>query len=372
MLGLKEKYPIGIDIGDQNVYAAQFQKNRQKISVRELFHRPLDNGETDGTESDSALLPVLKEIAKNKRFRGKIAAIHVPAQHVYSFPVTFEVGVDETLEDAIVRESRRYLSFPLEEAVIDYPSIHDISSGPGKKFRANIIAIHREQIEHYMQLLKRAGLSLEAIDFSLSSLLRLHRYLYSVKDDLVILCNIGHRQSLIAIVTRESILAQRNVAWGTQPLLNRLDTSLELAPNSQQAAGMLKKYGLLYEDYTSSSGAASGEETGDKEDAMEIYRAVFQILTPHIDELIHEFHQIMAYVRSEAQKAKFEEIFLYGQASLINFLDQYLEKRLNIPTQCIDPMSKLTLSYNSLVPDTAEGAPFAQALGLAMRKVRWL
>ena len=126
MLGLKERYPIAIDIADQNIYAAQFQETRQGIAVRELFYRKLDNGQTDSTEPDDALVPVLKEIAKNKRFRGKSVAIHLPAQHVYSFPITFEIGAEETLEDAIVRECRRHLSFPLEEAVVDYPSIVDI------------------------------------------------------------------------------------------------------------------------------------------------------------------------------------------------------------------------------------------------------
>lgn len=372
MFNPREKYPIGIDIANQNIYAAQLQETRQGIAVRELFYRELDNGQADSNEPDDALVPVLREIAKNKRFRGKSAAIHLPAKHVYSFPVTFEIGAEETLEDAIVRECRRHLSFPLEEAVIDYPSVTDISSGKNKSFKANIIAVRRDQVEQYILLLKRAGLSAEAIDFDLSSLLRLHNYLFSIKDDPVILSNIGHSQSLIAIVTKDSILAQRNVPWGIQPLLNRLETNLELSGNRKQAAGMLTKYGLAYEDRISSSDALLAEKNWNKDDAIEIYRTIFQILTPYIDELIHEFYQITGYVRSEMQGVKFEEISMYGQASLINFLDQYLEKRLNIPTKCINPMNKLTLSDGSLLPDTAEGAPFALALGLAMRKVTWL
>jgi type IV pilus assembly protein PilM len=372
MFNLKNRYPIGIDITDQNIYAAQFQKTRQGISVRELFHRKLNHVQTDGAKPDDTLVPVLKEIAKNKRFRGKSVSIHLPARQIYRFPITFEIAGDETLEDGMVRECRRHLSFPLEEAVIDYPSLIDISSGKNKKFKAVILAVRREQVKQYIHLLKRAGLWVEAIDFDLSSLLRLHNYLYSIKDDPLILCNIGHSQSLIAIVTQNSILAQRNVPWGIQPLLNRLETNLELSGNGEQALGMLKKYGLYYEHQISSDSGVSAEENGDKDDAMEIYRTVFQILTSHIDGLIHEFYQITGYVRSEMQKVKFEDIYMYGQASSINFLDQYLEKKLNIPTKCINPMIKLTLSDSSLLPDTAEGAPFALALGLAMRKVTWL
>ncbi len=333
MFNLKDKYPIGIDIGDQAIYAAQFKKTRQGISVRELFYRELGNESIDSSEPDDALLPVLKEIKKNKRFRGKSVVIRLPAKHVNSSLITFEVGAEETLEDAITMECRRYLTFPIEEAVIDYPSIVDISSGKNNRFKANIIAVRRDQIEQYINILKRAGLSVEAIDFDLSSLLRLHNYLFSIKDGPVILCNIGHSQSLISVVTNDNILAHRNVPWGTQSLLNRLETTLELSSDSEQAASILTKYGLYYGDSISPSGNSPGEENRDQDDTIEIYRSVFQILAPLVDKLLHEFYQITGYVRSEIQEVKFEEIYMYGQASLINFLDKYFKKRLNIPTQ---------------------------------------
>jgi len=370
MLNLKNRYPIGIEIADHNIYAAQLKKTRQGITVRELFHRKLGNGQTESLESLDDMVPVLKEIVKSKRFRGKSAVILLPAQYVDSFPVSFEIGSNQTIEEAIVRECGKYLSIPPEEAVIDYPSIDDISSGKNKKYKVNIIAGRRDRIERYIGMLKKAGLSAEAIDFGLSALLRLHHYLYAPKDNPVILCNIGHRQSLIAVVTKDSILAQRNVPWGIQPLLDRLETNLELAGNSEQAAGMLTKYGLFYEDFISSPGTGPSEGDQDKNSVVEIYRTIFQILTPYIDELIHEFYQVIGYVRAEPQGAKFEEICMYGQASLIHHLDKYLEGRLNIPTRCINPM--LSLADGGLLSNTVGGAAFALALGLAMREVKWL
>ena len=53
-------------------------------------------------------------------------------------------------------------------------------------------------------------------------------------------------------------------------------------------------------------------------------------------------------------------------------LDGYLENRLNIPTRAINPMHEVPLSESSILPDISSGAPFALALGLAMRKVTWL
>jgi len=80
-----------------------------------------------------------------------------------------------------------------------------------------------------------------------------------------------------------------------------LKTNLELSGNSEQALAMLKKYGLYYDHHISADSDVSVEENRDKDDAMEIYRTVFQILNPYVDGLIHEFYQITGYVRSEMQ-----------------------------------------------------------------------
>ena len=372
MFKMKEKYPIAIEIGDRHVFAAQLQKTRRGIAVRDLFHQELNDSQPDSAESEEALVQACKAVAKHSGFKGKNAAILLPSRHVNCFPLTFEALDSESVEDAIVRECRKLISFPLEKAVIDYPSIVEISADNKRRFRASIVAVHRDQVDRHIRLLKKAGLSVEAIDFDLLALLRLHRYLFSLKEDPIIFCNIGYQRSLMAIVTRESILAQRNTHWGIQGLLSRLQTNFEFSASSDQAAAMLSKYGLMYESYLESADDLPDKKKAVLGDDQGIYRTVFQILTPYMDVLIHEFYQTIGYVRSELQTARFDELFLYGQAGAINFLEPYLESRINIPVTCINPMLKLALSDGDTLSDSARGGPFALALGLAMRKVTWL
>ena len=103
-----------------------------------------------------------------------------------------------------------------------------------------------------------------------------------------------------------------------------------------------------------------------------MYRAIYQIIIPHIEELIGEFYKMIVFLRSEERDSVFEGICIYGEGTLINHLDSYIEGRLNIPTQVKNSMTKLGLSDDGSLPDSSESAQFALALGLAMRKVRWL
>ena len=372
-MNLKEIYPIGIDIGSNNIYAAQLKKNRQDLVARGFVHRECE-GAAQGIFNDGdGLIPVLREIAKDKRFRGRRAVVQFPSQYLLSFPITIELQGEEDIEQAILRKSKDYINFPLEEAIIDYPSLTPSVSGDVDKYRASINAVRRDHMKQYLLTLKKAGLTVEAVDSGISSLIRLHSHTYKSIQNPTILCNIGSGLSLFSVVTKDSILFQRHVPWGVQTLLRNLQANLELSQDRQKAAVLLKKYGLFYGDCLECNGSINlGGEVMEQDDMRDMYRAIYQIINPHIEELVHEFHKVIGYARSEVHGESFEGIYIYGQGTTIHHLDSYLERRLNVPTKLMNPLSKIGLSDDSILPDLSEGSRFGLALGLAMRKVSWL
>jgi type IV pilus assembly protein PilM len=369
MFNLKFKYPIGIDIGSQDIYAVQLKEIRHGFAIRGMLHRGIDEEVTGIPDANDTLVPLLKEISRNRQFLGKRVVVHFPSQNIFSFPIRFQVGNTETIEEVIIRESKERLPFPMEEAIIDYPSIVSLPSGEASEYKATIVTVHRDHMKQYLLMLKQAGLIVEAVDFGVSSLIRLHNHLYDAIRNPIILCNIGQTQSLLSIVTKDSILAQHNVAWGIQILLRRILTNLELSNEKDKAKILLIKYGLVHEDRESCN---NGPDVTEDITTDNIRRAIYQIIASYMEELTHELHKIVGYVRSEERNVVFEGIYMYGQAPFIRCLDHYLERRLNSPTTLINPMTKVVLSDNSTLPDISEGAPFALALGLAMRKVPWL
>ena len=163
----------------------------------------------------------------------------------------------------------------------------------------------------------------------------------------------------------------RNVTfpWGTRALLDKVRAGFGLKDEARKAEALLTRYGLLYEDRETwkQEVDAAKEAT-----AESVSRAIYQIVSPHIEELVYEIHKLVSYVRSEEQSVSFEGIYLYGEATVIRHLDSCLERRLSIPTRVMDPMSTMDLSDESILPDRSRGAPFGLALGLAMRRLTWL
>ncbi|MCX5806840.1 MAG: pilus assembly protein PilM [Proteobacteria bacterium] len=360
---IESRYPIGIDIGAKYIAAAQLRDEKGKKVLRGLHYRKLDAG----TENDDILVSALREITKSKVFAGRRVVLSIPSKNLSIFPIHFQIEKTGSLEEAILRESEKYLPFPLEDAVIDYPSLLSEESGDFNQYKALIVAARREDLKKYMALLKDAGLHVDVFDFSVSALIRLHYYLYQKGPNPVILGHIGLSKSLFAVASQESIVVQRDVGWGSEVMLEEFLSSIDISHDNGSAKAILKRHGLSYEDHD----PAKADQEKDS-DTIGIERAVYQIITPHIDEFLHEMDKGISYARVEARSPEFEGIYLYGQAGIVSSLDKYIERRMNIRTEIVNPLDRIPLSDKRLLAAIPDDAPLALALGLSMRRVPWL
>ena len=275
----------------------------------------------------------------------------------------------ESVESVIVRESIERITIPVNEAIIDYTSVARTGDEKGNQYNATVISVKKDLIKQYLLMLKQSGLSVEVVDYGLSSLIRLHQYLCDSIQDTVILCHIGYKESLLSILSNDGILAQRHIHWGIQPIFEKLQQNLGLADDSKAAKTLLRKYGLIYENRQNDKSAA--DTVSDIKMDSRI-RPTYQIIVPYINKLIHEFQTMIAYVRSEQQDTAIKNIYIYGQGTLINHLDQFFESRLNIKTELINPLKKISFPDESTLTEEFEDIPLTLAMGMGMRKVKWL
>jgi type IV pilus assembly protein PilM len=362
MRDLRNSYAIGLDIGSTHVAAAQLTKKNNRTLIGGLFYRDLDPRQ----ENDDVLVSALTDIRRSGRFSGRRVVLSVPSKNLSIFPLHFRLDEALSLDDAILAEAEKFLPFPLGEAIMDYPSlVGEVDGHPGS-YKAVVAAMRRGDAERYMALLREARLRVEAIDLSVSALIRLHHYLCGVSPNPVILGYVGHSKSILVVFTGESIAIQRIIDWGSATLLEEFLKHMDIPDDRYKARAILKRYGLTYEH----PGPTKAVEEEDP-DAVAGRRAVYQIIAPHIDEFLHEMDKAISYARVEERHPEFEGIYLYGQATLVSSLDHYVESRLNMKTRILDPVEKMDVASGGIVSDIPPDAPLAVALGLAMRRVPW-
>ncbi len=366
MMPLK-KYPIAFDIGFRDIYALQLGKSRGRLSVQSIFHQKLEKDLTDIGQSNQDLIHALKNIKKQGRFNGNRAVIHIPAQKVFSFPIEFVLKNDETIEEAIIREVEQNLPYPLEEAVIDYPSITGLTEKDAKK--VIIVSARRNDIEEILAVFKKTGFQADALDFRPISSIRLHKYLSQVSDKPSVICYVGREESSVQIFNTDRILAMNKFPWGLDRLIDKLNTNLGFKEKTANALDLLVQHGIKL----SASGKLPGAgDPGDDPDDTNMGLVVSKIITPTIEELVFEFHKILGYIRNKEGIHKINDISFYGAASIIAGLDNYIENRMNIPSKTIDILDQIDIKPHIMAAVYNDITPFAAALGLAMREIPWL
>jgi type IV pilus assembly protein PilM len=360
-----KKYPIAFDIGFHDIHALQLEKHGGRFRVLSMFHQRLERALTDLKQSSPDLLKALKIIKKQGRFKGNRAVIHIPAHKVFSFPIEFVLKTDETMEEAILREVEQNLPYPLEEAVIDYPSM--TRSTKKKPQKVIIVSVHRNDIEEILTVFKKAGFQADALDFRPISSIRLHQYISDISDDPSVICYVGWEESSVQIFNNDRILAMNKFPWGLDRLIHKLNTNLGFEETTDNAHDLLKQHGI-----SASEKSPGDDDLVDDIQDGNIGPVVARIVTPTIEELLFEFHKIFGYIRNKEGIHRIKDISFYGAASKISGLDHYIQNRMNIPAKTINILDRIDIKPYLLEEGFDDITPFAAALGLAMRDISWL
>lgn len=362
---MNQNLPIGIDIQCDGIRALQLTSNRQGLNVRASAHLPMKEPLTGSSEDLEALTPLARALAGRRTFKGRRVVVSLPHEYLYVFPVTIDTTGHPPFDTVLAQACGKHLSFPLEQAVIDYFCVEKTDAGSDRKLRVTVVAAHGEQVHKVIRTFKRARLSVEIIDYGLCGLIRLHNNIHALTEAPMVLVHMDMASTLLAVATKTTIVAHRQLDWGTGRLEQRIAEMLQLDIMGDQARTMLKNYGV---DYDGLQNTDSPTEKGSlpQGDDIAAMRVVSQILAPNMEELVQELFQIIGYARSVSPQIQFQELWLYGRANEIKNIGPFLKERLGFPTHQMDPFKKLGMGHGNLFEGGDVNA-YIHALGLTLR-----
>ena len=312
-------------------------------------------------------MDALKTVRSCGLFSGRRVVFNPPLADVSFFPVRFPCNAQEDPEEGIIREASRLLAYPLDEATIDYLSYIHIQG----TCHAIIATARRQVVDRWLVILRQAGFAPEVMDLYMASLVRFHQRLFPTTERADIVCHIGRNCIMLVVLTSEGILSISEINWGIQLLRNKIENSLVLPTGGSEAVKLLSAYGLRYMERENPP-IGTIDDKGGGDEARNISRAIFQIISPTINELAYGCHNTIGYVRSFRENVTFGTVYLYGLTGLISHLDRYLEGQLEIPVQLVDLEAHLDfVGSKSPILLSGEISP-VPALGLAMRELPWL
>lgn len=343
----RKKETIGIDIGSSSIKLIQLSEIEGRYTLEKFGIAALPPEIiVDGTIMDSVrCVEALQNVVKEQAIVTKDAVISVSGHSVIVKRVTLPQMSEEELSESIKWEAEQYIPFDINEVNMDF-QILSTFVGPDGKQQMNVLlaAVKKDKLTDYTSLIIEAGLTPVIVDIDSFAIENMYNVNYEINEkETVALINIGAGITNINILQGGMFAFTRDISIGG----NRYTESLQ------------KDLGLSYED---AERVKKGEDV-EGVDSPETETIIENVSAEITSEITRSFGYFKATMGSE----NIDKVMLSGGSSQIKNMEAFLQERLELPVEFINPFRKIDIppSFDAgYIKSITAIAPVAVGLGV--------
>jgi type IV pilus assembly protein PilM len=306
--------------------------------------------------SDQDLVWGIKEVLKRSKISTRNAVVaSVPSFSTFATVITMPYLSEKDMAKSINFEARKYIPFPLDEVVIDWSIINLAASANSQSLDLGfqqrgakpptvevfLVAVPKQEIERYKNIMKAAGLNLRALELENAALIR-----SLVGNDLspLAIVNIGGRSTSILIVDGGFERISHNYEIGGFEITKSISRSLNV--NLKRAEELKRNFGIKEVDNN----------------------VIEQAMSSLIDMMVFETKKTI-HNYEEVKKNKITKIVLVGGLANMPNFPNYFGAKLGMPLILGNALARVVLpdELNKLRGEL--NSTFSIAIGLAMREI---
>lgn len=347
---------IGLDIGSSTIKLAELACQQGKLVLLKLKLQKIDPSK-DNQDSQLDALKILFRDINTKEAKINVV-INCSQSSTKIFVIPF-MPKSEILQ-ALKWEMRNFISFSIDQAVLDYEIVQEIAEGGVKKLKVAVACCPQETVDKYLDLLSRAGIKPSLFTQHGFALKNVITSLCPKENKTVAFLDVGYTFSELVIFQDRELVFSRKLPVAGQDFTQEMTQALvsdhgRTELTLEEAESIKKKYGI--------PGSDDSKIIEDKIAGAQL----ISLLRPNLEKLATEIERSFAFYREKEQGAAVELLLLLGGGSNLKNLTKNLSESLRIPVQLGNPVAAFPLSGPSLVNDDPETAcSFASALGAAL------
>ncbi len=351
--------PIGIDVREHVVHAAQFRSENGGYAVQAIGTQRIEQNTTSHEKGGTAVAAIKKLLSRGP-FVGCRVVSAVPSEQVDIRPIQLSEGImtkgRSQFREALSKEAKSYLLYEPEAAVLDFLPRRVNSEQDSRKAAGLLIAARKEDLNRHLALLRAAGLKCLHLDIGSCAVVRsLHK-----NEGVYAVIEIGDERTDISLACQTDLLFSRSVQLGTRAFVDAIVQELNI--ESSEACRLLRTCGIDAEAQVRSN-LQNTVESG-RIDAMAVAGALYEVVSVPIETLAREAKRSIDYFVAQGYGQTVDSILLAGQPLPAN-TEQYLAHTLSIPVECGDPLSGYSQAYAGT---KQANSAIAVAAGLALRE----
>jgi len=288
-----------------------------------------------GTGNAASQAEAFRALAAAGHGLGREAVCCGPPDWVDALPLHLPGGGD--LEELLVERARAHLSYPVEEAVLDYigPEARDDGTR-----RALLVAMPRQRALDLLSAAERGGFRVRAVETAGAALHRLLHRAGRLDGRRTLCVHIERDHCLFLVLDAGALHVERALPWGEARLEQTIASQLEVP--AATAAHLLR------------ADPARGQAV---DGSLDVQAAMREILAPVLRELATEVERVLGYCRAEFRGSGVDRVLVGGAAGAVPSLGEALQR--------LAPEAESAFAGGAAA--NAESRGLAVAYGLALR-----
>lgn len=292
--------PIGIDIGLESVHFVQLESIGGALpTLRARATVPFEGRRQELLDEPARFRALIKQALASDRFKSRNAVVAMPVGLFRTLSINYTKGPEGDDGASVLKVMKSRLDGDLADFVIDYLPVKSRSKN---NERLALVAVsEREPVIAFLESLRRAGLSVEALEIGPVAISRLVGAL-SEEDHTsnVLVITSGREASYLTLISGEDLLFDQQIRFGENALIQQLAETLDLSET--MARDLMKRSGVR-------SDRESVSETIDESGLVD---TMSEILKPQFMTLVDEIKRVCLYAAAETRGGGVSRVYLLG------------------------------------------------------------
>ena len=338
---------VGLDIGSHSIKAVELEQ--QSKGSHRLAHwgisPPLAEAIVDGEIMDRQLVTdAIKNLFEANGIASRTVVAAVSGRAVIVKKITMNKLSPEDAEQAVYWEAEQHVPYDINDVSLDFEILGPAPNDP-KQMQVLLIAAKKDMVLNFSELIREAGLTPLIVDVDSFAAQNALEANYDFGPDEVVAClNIG------------SEITNINITRGGTPYFTK---DLQLGGNTFIEAAQ-RKFNISHSE---AEQVVRGEGSPNHD--------IRSLLDQSCESLALALDRAQAYLRTSGEASAVTRIMLCGGSALTPGLAEYLTRRLNVPAEIANPLSRI--SYAPALfgeHDVTKVAPLLTVgIGLALRRL---
>lgn len=319
---------IGLDIGTTSVKVIVLREGVSGISLVDyrLAELPLSLDKKENVPMEM-VLEALREVMAGLNVKHCKVISVVAGQRVSVRKVIVPHMPKEDLLEAVKWEAKEHIPFPIENAIVDFHIIGEVTDKAVKKLELMVVAVERFVIDQHIALLQNVQIlptSITVAPFALTNVLKKNDYFKSGESIAVV--SSGAETTTINVFHGENLLFNREIPLGGNTITRSMVGTL--ISDSGQVDLDVNQADILKKDW------GIPDERNPQQLTPEINSMqIVPLLRPNLERLANEIRRSFDYYREDTRGKKVSRVILLGGNAELKGLKEFLQNALGLEVE---------------------------------------